>query len=175
MGMKGHNIVRRLSAAAFVLAAGGFSIARAGEPVDAPACFDAEVSAHIIRQTPIPDCGVDCIVMSWPWILQLDVEEVVRGSAPTGRLMVLAVQHTYLRTDMGGRLLLLRRNSRKGFNLLRVGPEDSPKFCGRGMAPATPYIDADRDSLNKMEQEGLRTCGRGDGVAERRRMFPFCS
>lgn len=154
-----RGVIAALAAGALALAALGCSIAWADEPE----CFDAEVSGRIVRQTPtpIPDCGADCIVMSWPWILELDVDQVVRGAAPTGRLMVLSVQHTYYRKDLGGRLWLLRRNSRNGFNLLRVDPEARLKFCGRGTPAATPYFDTDRESLRRMEAEGQRVWGRG--------------
>jgi hypothetical protein len=143
--MTGGGMVRSLAVAALALAAAGSSVARAEGLPDAPDCFDAEVSARLVRQTPtpIPDCGADCIVMSWPWILDLDVEAVVRDSAPTGRLRVLSVQHTFYRADLGDRRWLLRRNARQGFNLLRVDPDARPKLCGKGSPAAAPYIDAD--------------------------------
>ena len=169
VGTAGGDIVRSLATAALALAfvAAGLSIAWADAPPDAPDCLDAEVSARLVRQTPtpIPDCGADCIVMSWPWILDLDVEAVMRGSAPTGRLRVLSVQHTFYRVDLGDRPWLLRRNARQGFNLLRVDPHARPKLCGKGSPAAAPYIDADRETLRKMEAEG-RVASRG-GAASR--------
>ncbi|MCW5725181.1 MAG: hypothetical protein KIS81_09495 [Maricaulaceae bacterium] len=83
----------------------------------APACFDAEATVRILRQTPtIPyDCG-DCIVMSWPWIVDLDIRQVHWGDLEPGPVTVLTVQHTYFRPGAGRGRWLFRRNAQGGFN-----------------------------------------------------------
>jgi len=103
-------------------------------------CFDAQVYARIARQTPtiIPDCGPDCITVSWPWILELNVERVLKGHVATGSITVLTVQHTWMRTDIPRRWLL-RRNSIGAFNVLRGNAAHLTR-CLRGTEPARPYI-----------------------------------
>ena len=164
VGTEKHSGWRALAATAVALAlATGRSIAWAEEPDDAPPCFDAEVFGNMLRQTPtpIPDCGSDCLVMAWPWVVELDVDQVVRGAAPTGRLLVLSIQHTDYRSNVGGRLWLLRRNSDHGFNLLRTSPEAGLKFCGPGAPAAKPYIGlADHQTLRQLEAESRKAWGR---------------
>lgn len=145
-------------AGALVLASSACAASWAGEADAAPRCFDAEVSGRLVQQTPlpIPACG-DCIVFAWPWILDLDVEEIVRGSAPRGRLKVLSIQHTYMRGDQW----LLRRNSQGGFNVLSRDGEVEPRLCGKGQPAAKPYIGADRKGLRDLEAAGRRAYGRG--------------
>jgi hypothetical protein len=110
-------------------------------------CFDALISARIVRQTPsvIPDCGDGFIIMSWPWFIDLDVQRVLRGEAPRGRLTALAVQHTYYRAHLGNLRWWLRRNSAGGFNVLRLEDKERPSLCAQDAAPADPYIHADDD------------------------------
>jgi hypothetical protein len=129
----------------------------------APDCFDLRVSARLVRQTPtaIPDCGEDCIIMSWPWILTLDVERVLEGRAPSDTLTVLNVQHTYLRKGRLNRFWL-RRNTLGGFNALRLGESGKPERCARGAAPARPFISpAEGQTLEDLEREGDRIYGKG--------------
>lgn len=87
-----------------------------------PDCFDALVSARIVKQTPtvVPDTGKDTIVMEWPWIVELDVRRVVEGAARTGLLKVLTMQHTYYKTPAGGTEWWLRRNELRGFNAFHL-------------------------------------------------------
>lgn len=119
-------------------------------------CYNAEVSARIVSQTPtvFPDCGDDCIVISWPWILDLDVLRVHSGDASRGRLTVLAVLHTDYRRDLGSRRWKLRRNDLGGFNLLR-GAENLTARCADDQVPATAYIKpADGQTLEDLRREG---------------------
>jgi hypothetical protein len=128
-----------------------------------PNCFDALVSATILRQTPtvLPDCGNDCIVMSWPWILDLDVERVLEGRAPSGPLTVLTVQHTDFRDDLGARRWWLRRNTLGGFNVLRFEAEAKPPRCPLETPPARPFITPpEGQTLQDLRREGERRYGR---------------
>lgn len=152
----------RLAFVVGAIAAGDPAVA--GEPSQKPDCFDAVVSARIVGQTPtaIPDCGEDCIVVSWPWIVDLWVDEVLRGRARTGRLTVLTVQHTEVGTDFAGGHWWLRRNTLGGFNVLRLGNEEQPRPCKRGLPPAQAYITPGKgQTLNALRKEGERLYGPG--------------
>jgi hypothetical protein len=157
-------MMRRLSRLFLgVLAAGSIAptIAHADDPEVAD-CYDVVVSARPTRQvpTPIPDCE-DCIIMSWPWFVTLDVERVVKGRAPSGRITVLTVQHTYLRTDRPNRFWL-RRNTLGGFNALRIGDSNKPAHCAKSAPPADPYISpGDGQTLKDLERESERLYGGG--------------
>ena len=132
-----------------------------GHASEAPECFDAQVSAEAVRQTPMiaGDCGMDCIVVSWPWAIDLDVARVLRGSAPTGRLTVLAVQHTYRR--QGRAQWWLRRNDLGAFNILAVSAEDALPLCGKGEPPAAAYIHPPQGkTLQDLVTEGEAHYGR---------------
>src|SRR3546814_1868652 len=63
---------------------------------DLPACYDAKVRARPLDQIPsdIGDCGSDCILMSWPWFIDLQVKRVIDGALPSKMVRVLTVQHT---------------------------------------------------------------------------------
>jgi hypothetical protein len=132
------NFVRTVVATAMVALA---VPATAAEPVSED-CFDALVSARIVRQIPtvMPNCGNGCIVMIWPWFLDLRVRRVLEGEAQRGNLTVLSMQHTDYRRDLGVRSWWLRRNSQGGFNLLRRSPDDRPPRCAPGSPPAVAYI-----------------------------------
>ena len=146
--------MKRLAISIAVLAATSGSAA-AGD-LSKPVCFDAQVLARIIKQTPtaFPDCGKDCIVMSWPWIDEFDVERVIRGSAPTGRLQVLVVQHTRYRDDLGSRRWWLRRNDLGGFNLLRLSEDERPNQCSKTAPPARAHIHPSSGrTLDDLEKE----------------------
>ena len=131
--------------------------AQARNPSTSPDCFDALISARIVKQTPtiIPGCGQDCIVMEWPWIVEFEVHRVVRGVAPMGRLKVLTMQHTYRRADTDARLWWLRRNAQGGFNALWLGPHPDLPLCRSDAPPAKPYIrPAARQTLDDLEIAG---------------------
>lgn len=143
---------------AVAITASGFSSAIA-QDVD---CYDAEVSARIISQTPtvIPDCGDDCIVFSWPWILDLDIRHVHFGDLRRGRLTVIAVLHTDFRSDLGSRRWKLRRNDLGGFNLLRDADNLTTR-CAADQPPATAFITpADGQTLEELRREGREHYGR---------------
>lgn len=119
-------------------------------------CYDAEVSARIVSQIPtvLPDCGDDCIVIRWPWILDLDVRRVHSGDARRGRLTALAVLHTGYRHDLGSRRWKLRRNDLGGFNLLR-GAENLTARCADDEPPAPAYITPpEGQTLEDLRRDG---------------------
>lgn len=125
-------------------------------------CYDAEVSARIGSQIPtvFPDSDDGWIVMSWPWIVDLNVSRVHSGDARRGRLTVLAVLHTYYRRDLGSRRWKLRRNDLGGFNLLRNGENISTR-CTSDTAPAVAYITPPNgQTLEDLRREGRAHYGR---------------
>ncbi len=118
-------------------------------------CYDAEVSARIVSQTPtvMGHCD-DCIIISWPWIVDLDVRRIHSGDLHRGRLTVLAVLHTDFRRDLGARRWKLRRNDQGGFNLLRNG-ESITARCANDAAPALAYITPpEGQTLEDLRREG---------------------
>lgn len=118
-------------------------------------CYDAEVSARIVSQTPtvMGHCD-DCIIISWPWIIDLDVRRIHSGDVQRGRLTVLTVQHTDFRRDFGAHRWKLRRNDQGGFNLLRNG-ENITARCANDAAPALAYITpSDGQTLEDLRREG---------------------
>lgn len=125
-------------------------------------CFDALVVARLTDQIPtaLRECD-DCVVISWPWILQLHVQEVVKGRAPIGPITVLRVQHTSLRTGRSDRWWL-RRNALGVFNVLRLDtPNTAPPRCAPGTPPTTPYIQpAEGKTLEDLRREGEQLYGR---------------
>ncbi|MBI1232937.1 MAG: hypothetical protein GC208_00350 [Alphaproteobacteria bacterium] len=129
---------------------------------DEPDCYDAEVSAEIIAQVPtvIPDCD-DCLIMRWPWFLDLDVVRTHSGEIDLGPLTVLSVQHTYFREDRGAIRWKLRRNTLAGYNAVGAfgyGPEEQ---CQPGTPPARPHFDpGDRRTLDDVRREGEERYGR---------------
>jgi hypothetical protein len=157
--------MRRGSDAGLIL--GGFAAAAllSAEPVGAATkaeCFDAEVSATIGRQTPtvLPECD-DCIVMRWPWIVDLSVRRVHAGQVQRGPLTVLTLQHTYYRTDLGARRWLLRRNTLGSFNVVRHPETGRLRQCPADASAERPLIrPADGETLDDLRRAGLRYYGR---------------
>lgn len=144
--------------------------ARANGSAATPECFDALISASIRRQTPTasPDCA-DCIVVSWPWIVDLDVVRVLKGVAQPGRLTVLAVWHTY-RIPSPARRWWLRRNTLGGFNVLEHEAGTRLRPCARGAAPAQAFITPARgETLDDLRVEGERVYGPTPGGLDRPR------
>lgn len=118
-------------------------------------CYDAEVSARIVSQTPtvMPGCN-DCIIMRWPWIVDLDVRRVHSGEVRRGRLTVLTVQHTDFRSDLGAVRWKLRRNTHGGFNIVWFG-EDPKRRWSPDEPPAPAYITLpDGQTLEDLRREG---------------------
>ena len=137
----------------------GVAGAQSSEPTD---CYDAIVSARVLTQTPspIPDCGPDCIIMVWPWFMELDVKKVVSGDAPTGRLLTLTMQHTYFNRRAGSNRWWLRRNSLGGFNVLRFGEDQKLAKCAKGIPPAKAHIEpGPNKNLQDLLLEGKRMYG----------------
>jgi hypothetical protein len=121
------RLLPRLMLAFLAAAAGSHASAQTGTER-----FDAEVSATMLRQTPtaFPQCEDCIIIMRWPWIVDLNVLRVHRGSAPLGRLMVLTVQHAEYRTDTGAARLFLRRNELGIYNAVHPrGRTAFEMFC----------------------------------------------
>jgi hypothetical protein len=145
---------------AVLLAVGGNSTA-SSEEVDSPPCYDALVSAKIVRQIPnvIPDCGPDCFVMRWPWFDDLAIEHVLKGSAPTGRVTVLVMQHTYLISSHVSRWPL-RRNELGGYNVVEGADLKRIAVCPPNTPPARPYIrPTNGQTLSDLIEEGKQRYG----------------
>lgn len=122
-------------------------------------CYDASVLARISRQTPTVagNCGEDCIVMTWPWIIQLEVEGVLEGHAKLGRLTVLTVQHTNYTHDLGAVRWWLRRNTLGKFNAIMDAPGALPPRCKSGIPAAEPYVTpAPGQTFGDLQREGAR-------------------
>jgi hypothetical protein len=125
-------------------------------------CYDAIVSARLLRQTPsvFPDCGPDCITITWPWFLKLDVRKTLVGEAPRGELLALTMQHTYFRSNLGSRKWWLRRNSIGGFNILRFAEEQKLRRCAPDTAVAKAYImPAPGQTIDDLLREGEQARG----------------
>lgn len=105
-------------------------------------CFDALVTARIIRQipSPLPNCGSNCIIIAWPWRLDVEVEQVVKGTGPTGPQTLLALQHSYFAQGQKRIQAWLRRHSGGGFNIVKLedGVELTP--CPAGSEASNPYL-----------------------------------
>ena len=135
--------------------------ADASAPVDLESCHDAVVVASIVKQTPsiAPEC--DCIIMRWPWFLQLDVARVVEGQAKRGHQTVLSVQHTYF-VDRGTTKLRLRRNTSGGFNFLGFWGDEGA-LCPAGTPAASPFISpGPGETLKDLETAGAKYYGSED-------------
>lgn len=151
---------RHLLALAGVAAAAGPTLAA---EADRGGCVDTVVAARIVRQVPTayPDCGDGCIVMRWPWFVELDVERVAEGEATIGRLTVLTLQHTYYVVGREPLLWSLRRNSLGTFNVIGFGASPQGLRCPPGASAAEPYIrPAPGRSLDDLFREGERIYGR---------------
>jgi len=145
------------------LAAATISLAVGPAVASETECFDAEVSARISRQTPtiMPDCG-DCIVMRWPWIVELQIEDVHSGRLERGPATVLTLQHTYYRSDLGARRWWLRRNTLGAYNILQPDEGETLKKCAADSPAARPYIQpSDGKTLEDLRREGEEHYGPG--------------
>lgn len=119
------------------------------------ACYDAQVVAKIVRQTPA-DLG-DAGLWAWPYFLDLQVERVLAGRLRPGRLRILSVQHAWMAP--GGDLhLRLRWNTDGGYNL--VFPKKPLKRCAEGEPPMRAYISPrPGGTLDDLVAEGERRWG----------------
>lgn len=154
----GMTLASYASAIAAILMIAGTPVGAAASG-DEPECFDAQVHASILRQTPTiipdssPECGPNCIIMSWPWILELDVKRVLDGHVSSNPITVLRVQHAY--QPYGESRWWLRRNSLGAYNVLR-GDDVAPlPRCPLGTGAAKPYVDPPTGkTLADLEREG---------------------
>lgn len=106
-------------------------------------CFDALVSARVVRQVPsvIPELdGKDAIIMSWPYFIDLNIVRVHEGKAPKGPSTMLSIQHTFWRKGLGVRKWRLRRNTVGGFNILPEEADHQFVRCPQDGPAADPYI-----------------------------------
>lgn len=127
-------------------------------------CFDAEVSARIVQQTPtvMSSCD-DCIIMRWPWIIDLDIRRVYSGPVERGHLAVLTLQHTDFRRDLGARRWKLRRNTQGSFNVVEFSEDDPAIRCPADGPPALALITPpDGGTLDDLRREGREHYGRSD-------------
>jgi hypothetical protein len=151
-------------AVAYALLSAAPALAADDEAAPPPSCYDAQVVARIVRQTPseFPDCGEGCIVMRWPWFMELDVEHVARGGVTQGWMKVLTVQHTYMRWDRPVRFWL-RRNDLHGFNVVWDVDDARPRRCSSQDGRAQAYIHpGPGQTLGELEARGEREFGRKD-------------
>jgi hypothetical protein len=135
------------------------SIAHAQSLDVAPECYDAIVEGKIEKQTPsvFSDSNDGSITMVWPWLLSLNVRQVVVGSIPTGPLQVLSMQHTSFRKGLGSRRWWLRRNSLGGFNLLRFAEAEGLPRCAVGREAAQALIrPGPNQTLDDLLRDGER-------------------
>jgi hypothetical protein len=134
---------------------------RAVEIAETHACFDALVSAKIIKEVPsdTPDCGPDCIVVRWPWFIDLKVERVLKGHVPSRKLSVLAVLHTDLTTEQP-LTWSLRRNKDGGFNADPFAEKGATR-CKSTDEPVEAYLrTAEGQTLDELRQAGARNFDR---------------
>jgi hypothetical protein len=132
------------------------------QSTEPPECYDAIVRARVVEQIPsrIPDCGPDCIVMSWPWFLDLDVKRSEVGNVRPGRLQTLIMLHTSYRRDLGERRWWLRRNTLGGYTVLRFAESERPERCAAGSPPANaPLRPGPNQTLADLRAEGKRAFG----------------
>lgn len=126
-------------------------------------CVDAEVFARVAKETPTlaGDCGDDCTVVAWPWIIDLQVQRVYRGDLQRGPLTVLAIQHTDRRPDRRSHRWLLRRNTLGNFNIVQAEAGERLPPCPVDAPPARPFIQpGDGTTLDDLKREGQAYYGR---------------
>lgn len=144
----------RIAAAVFI---GLVSLANASPD---ELCYDAKVRARPVKQVPssLPDCGSDCIVMSWPWFVDLKVSRTIKGKVSARRVRVLTIQHNHMRSRDS--TWLLRKNNLGGFNVLRVDEDAVLIRCPNGAPPVEAYLrPGEGKTLEDLRSEGLRAYG----------------
>lgn len=134
-----------------VIASGATGAPAAG---DDDGCYDAAVRARPIAQIPsvIPECD-DCIIMRWPWFVDLQVVRVKDGDIAKGRVGVLNVQHgNYIDRVFSW---WLRRNDAGGWNVIQMGDDERPHRCAIGSPPVPAYLKpAAGKTLEDLRREG---------------------
>lgn len=121
-------------------------------------CYDLNIEARVVEQIPteMPECS-DCIIMSWPWLIDLKIKRVLEGEAQPKLIQAVSVQHTYLRSRYGS--WHLRINSAGGFNV--VSSATAVRRCAAGTLPAQPYIKPlQGESLESVRAKGEKRYGR---------------
>lgn len=121
-----------------------------------PGCFDASVIATIVSQTPTPwnaSCGDDCIVMSGPWIVHLNVQKVLEGRVRPGKITVMTIQHSaYIPNKRF--MWHLRRTTVGVFNAAFADSRPSGRRCAAGAADVRPFVHlSDGKTVETMERE----------------------
>ena len=145
-----------------IVAAVATLLASAPAVASVPECFDAEVTARTTRQTPTVagDCGPDCIVIAWPWIVELDVSRVHSGPILRGPLTVLTLQHTYYGKGRNGRRWWLRQTTLGTYNVVQPEDGETPPRCSADRPPAQPFVrPPDGKTLEDLRREGERRYG----------------
>jgi hypothetical protein len=119
---------------------------------DPPACFDAVISARPVHQIPseMPEC--DCIIMQWPWFVDLQIDRVLKGKAEKGTVSALAMMHTYIDSD-NSKFWGLRRNTAGGFNATFILKR--PTVCATNSKAVEPYLQVQAGQT----MEELRSAG----------------
>lgn len=123
-------------------------------------CYDAKIRARPIEQIPseIPDCGSDCIIMSWPWFVDLKVKRTIEGTVPGETVRVLTVQHTYRVSREG--TWLFRKNAAGGYNDLAYKDGMTLVRCSANAGPIQPYIrPSEGQTLDDIRDAGIRRYG----------------
>jgi hypothetical protein len=111
--------------------------------MDAPDCYDAIVLARVVRQVPsvLPECGKDCIVMVWPWFVDLKILGVLKGKARLGTVRTQSILHVQYRSNLGVKRWAIRRNSLGSYNLHRLGQDQSLKRCSSALGVEPAYLE----------------------------------
>jgi len=125
-----------------------------------PACYDAKVQGRLVDQIPseIGDCGSDCLIMSWPWFVDLRVKRVIDGALPSKMIRALTVQHTYHVSREG--TWFLRKNTAGSYNVLAPDDGSALARCSAEFAPAEPYIRPSGGvTLDDLRNTGIRRYG----------------
>lgn len=123
-------------------------------------CYDVKIWARPVDQVPseIGDCGGDCIIMSWPWFLDLKIKRVIEGKVDSKMVRVLTVQHTYLKPRHG--TWQLRRNTAGGYNVLLREDREAAGLCAPNANPVDPYIRVESGrTLDAARDLGVNTYG----------------
>ena len=146
------------SALALVVASPGLS-----SEADGSACYDAEVIARIVNQTPsvFPEPEDGWIVLRWPWFVDLEVKRVRSGQVRRGNVAALSIQHTYYSRWRRPQRWLLRRNEQGSFNLLGLAKELELKRCAEGTPPVRAFLSSSEPGgMGKLRREAEARYGR---------------
>ena len=125
-------------------------------------CYDAKVSARIRDEVPtvIPDIrdesGAASHIDAWPWIVDLNVQQVREGNISDRRLRVLTIQNTYFQHST--RDYYLRRNHQGGWNVIWPTAQQTLTRCANDSQPARAYFTpANGKTLEDARREGRRS------------------